>query len=180
MEGFITTQVNTKGCAQYFKGLHKVLTKNQSFVEISASTKFSVRGREPLHKPAPVRWWPLQSRWCNLCQIKFFFLAFACQSPVMGLYIDTMVSHRPNTLGSSPPQFPLMPPLPKPDSECYDYDLDCLANVARDFGVPVPRGGRSLAGFGKVDPERNQPIQLHPPSSTPTDQKECLDLILNR
>merc|ERR1712088_814080 len=22
------------------------------------------------------------------------------------------------------------------DSECYDYDLDCLANVARDFGDP--------------------------------------------
>jgi len=37
------------------------------------------------------------------------------------------------------------------DSECYDYDLDCLANVARDFGVPVPRGGRSLAGFGDFD-----------------------------
>ena len=110
MEGFITTQVNTKDCAQCFKGLHKVLTKNQSFVEISASTKFSVRGREPLHKPAPVRWWPLQSRWCNLCQIKFFFLAFACQSPVMGLYIDTMVSHSPNTLGSSPPQSPLCLP----------------------------------------------------------------------
>ena len=46
---------------------------------------------------------------------------------------------------------PLTPLLPIPDSECYDYDLDCLANVARDFGVPVPRGGRSLAGFGKLD-----------------------------
>jgi len=38
------------------------------------------------------------------------------------------------------------------DSECYDYDLDCLANVARDFGLPVPRGGRSLVpGFGAFD-----------------------------
>ena len=46
---------------------------------------------------------------------------------------------------------PLTPLLPISDSECYDYDLDCLANVARDFGVPVPRGGRSLAGFGKLD-----------------------------
>jgi len=30
--------------------------------------------------------------------------------------------------------------------------LDCLANVARDFGLPVPRDGRSLVpGFGAFD-----------------------------
>ena len=92
----------------------------------------------------------------------------------MELYIDTMVSHSPNTLGSSPPQFPLMPPLPKPDSECYDYDLDCLANVARDFGLPVPRGGRSLVpGFGKLHPRdgaSTQSTQLHPLPQTKQQQ----------
>ena len=23
-------------------------------------------------------------------------------------------------------------------SECYDYDLECLANIGRDFGLPIP------------------------------------------
>ena len=86
------------------------------------------------------------------------------------------ISPSPFPPPSLPPYVPLLliTPLPKPDSECYDYDLDCLANVARDFGLPVPRGGRSLVpGFGKLHPRdgaSTQSTQLHPLPQTKQQQ----------
>ena len=89
----------------HFKGLDKVAPPRIR-IKISPSTKFSVRGREHLHKPAPVRGRRLlQSRCCcNLCQIKFYFLAFAChphttpRSPVIQLYLHNTHTHNCITL----------------------------------------------------------------------------------
>ena len=118
---------------------------------------------EPLHKTGPCC-----TRQRNLCRSKSISWLLHTRHYVMSsLQLLSAMVHDNAVIRTvlswsnlTPPRplgfwtlnpLPLTPLLPISDSECYDYDLDCLANVARDFGVPVPRGGRSLAGFGKLD-----------------------------
>jgi len=62
----------------------------------------------------------------------------------------------PVNVPTPPPQFQQVPvqyapgygyQLP-PANQCYDYDLECLAAVGRDFGLPIGGGGGGYPGAG--------------------------------